>query len=99
MNTITKGMLAAKLAEKTGMNAAQADEAINHTIDAIQDALVAGNKVALRGFGSFTPKIRAGRMGLNPRNPGALPIKIEAKTVVRFKSGTQLSAMLNPGAL
>jgi DNA-binding protein HU-beta len=96
MNTLTKDELAHKLAEKTGMTAAQAHEAITHTIDFVQAALVEGRKVEFRGFGNFIPKVRAGRTGRNPRTPEAPPIQIPPKTVVKFKVGSLLSAALNP---
>ena len=98
MTTLTKDELASKLAEKTGMTAAQAHDAITHTINAVQDALIAGRKVEFRGFGNFIPKVRAGRMGRNPRTPDAPPIQIPAKTVVKFKVGSNLSEALNPPA-
>ena len=94
--TLTKDELANKLAEKTGINATQAHETITHTIQLVQDALVAGRKVEFRGFGSFIPKLRKGRTGRNPRDPQAAPIQIPAKTVVRFKTGSLLNTALNP---
>jgi DNA-binding protein HU-beta len=92
---MTKDDLANQLAEKTGMTAAQAHTAITHMLEAIQTALVGGQKVEFRGFGSFTPKRRAARTGRNPRTPDAPPIDIPAKNVVKFKIGAQLSEAIN----
>lgn len=96
MTTLTKDELANNLAKKTDMTPAQAHTVIGHVIDAIQGALIEGRKAEFRGFGSFTPKIRAARFGRNPRLPDAPPIHIPAKTIVKFKVGAQLSAALNP---
>ena len=95
MQTLTKDKLAGKLAEKTGMTVPQARENITHLLDAVQAALVEGHKVEFRGFGCFSPKVRAGRVGRNPRVPDAPPIQIPPKNVVRFKIGSLLSAALN----
>jgi len=94
-NTLTKDELASALASKTGMTLVQAHAAVNHTLSAVQEALVGGRKVEFRGFGSLIPKVRKGRLGRNPRDAQAAPIQIPPKTVVRFKVGSQLSAALN----
>lgn len=96
MTTLTKDELASQLAAKTGITAIQAHDAITHTLEAVQAALVAGRKVEFRGFGSFIPKLRAGRVGRNPRDASAAPVKIPPKNVVKFKVGSHLSAALNP---
>lgn len=95
--TLTKDEVANQLAEKQGITATQAHEAINNTLEAIQTALIAGRKVEFRGFGSFIPKTRAARTGRNPRVPGST-IQIPPKTVVKFKVGSHLSDALNPAA-
>jgi DNA-binding protein HU-beta len=52
-------------------------------------ALKSGDRVALVGFGSFSVSKRAARTGRNPQT--GKEIKIKAKKVVRFKSGSELS--------
>jgi len=84
---MTKQDLADKVAE-IGMTKKQAGVAVNAILDAIQDSLVAGEKVSLVGFGSFSVNKRAARTGRNPRTGAA--IKIKAKKVPVFKAGKAL---------
>jgi DNA-binding protein HU-beta len=84
---MTKQDLIDKVA-KTGMTKKQAGAAVNAVLDAIKDSLATGEKVSLVGFGSFSVKKRAARMGRNPRTGAAL--KIKAKKVPVFKAGKAL---------
>ena len=62
---MTKAELAEKLALKTNINKKQAEIVINSMIKSINDALANGDKVELRGFGSFVVKKRAQKTGRN----------------------------------
>ena len=84
---MTKQDLIDKVAE-AGITKKQAGVAVNAILDAIQDSLVAGEKVSLVGFGSFSVNKRAARTGRNPRTGAA--IKIKAKKVPVFKAGKAL---------
>jgi DNA-binding protein HU-beta len=55
----------------------------------IEEALEAGDKVTLVGFGTFSTYRRPARRGRNPKTGSA--IKIDSKHVVKFKSGTRLN--------
>ena len=61
---------------------------MNAFVDGVTEALVAGDKVVLVGFGSFETKKRAARKGKNPQT-GAI-IDIPATTVPSFKVGKAL---------
>src|ERR1700723_143732 len=63
---MTKNDLADKIAERTGLAASQAREALEAAIDAVADELAAGGEVALAGFGKFSVSDRAPRQGRNP---------------------------------
>jgi DNA-binding protein HU-beta len=71
-----------------GITKKQAAMAVNAVFDSIKDALAAGDKVSLVGFGSFSVKKRAAREGRNPRT--GKPLKIAAKKVPVFKPGKAL---------
>jgi DNA-binding protein HU-beta len=71
-----------------GLTKKQAAIAVNAVFDTIKDALAAGDKVGLVGFGSFSVKKRAAREGRNPRT--GRPLKIPAKKVPVFKPGKGL---------
>ncbi|MCJ2005979.1 HU family DNA-binding protein [Methylobacterium sp. J-092] len=62
----------------------------------ISDALLAGDRVEIRGFGSFTVKERPARQGHNPKT-GAR-IGVPAKTALVFKAGKDMRDRLNPEA-
>lgn len=85
---MNKSDLIAKIAEKADLTKKDAEKALNAFVDGVTEALVAGDKVVLVGFGSFETKKRAARKGKNPQT-GAI-IDIPATTVPSFKVGKAL---------
>ena len=85
---MNKTELIAEVAVKAGLSKKDAEKALNATIDAIADALAAGDKVQLVGFGGFETKKREARMGRNPRTKET--IEIPASCVPVFKAGKAL---------
>ncbi|MBM4261660.1 MAG: integration host factor subunit beta [Deltaproteobacteria bacterium] len=61
---------------------------INAIFDSMVDALVQGDRIEIRGFGSFVVKQRRARQGRNPKS-GAL-VSVAAKRVPFFKVGKEL---------
>ena len=86
---MTKTELIDKVAESAGMTKKDAGVAVSAVIEAITEALVAGDKVQLIGFGSFEVRHRAAREGHDPQDPKKV-IKIPAKKVPVFKAGKAL---------
>lgn len=76
-----------------GLTKADAKKALDATTAAIKDALVAGDKVQLVGFGTFAVADRPARTGKNPAT-GA-QIEIPAKKVAKFKAGAELADAVN----
>jgi len=66
---------------------------VNAIFDEITEALAAGNRVELRGFGAFSVKSRPARTGRNPRTGDA--VEVEEKWVPFFKTGKELRERLN----
>jgi integration host factor subunit beta len=66
---------------------------INIVLDEITGALARGDRVELRGFGAFTVKHRAPRVGRNPRTGAA--VSVAEKFVPFFKTGKDLRERLN----
>jgi len=66
---------------------------VNVIFDEIVDALARGDRVELRGFGAFTVKHRAARLGRNPRT--GTPVPVAEKFVPFFKTGKELREKLN----
>ena len=77
------------IAAESGLTKADAAKALNATTNAIANAVKAGDTVALVGFGTFAPAERPARTGKNPRTGEVL--EIPAKTVVKFKPGSDLA--------
>jgi integration host factor subunit beta len=69
------------------------EKIVNTIFEEITDALSAGNRVELRGFGAFSVKQRDGRTGRNPRTGEA--VSVDEKFVPFFKTGKLLRDRLN----
>lgn len=72
-----------------GLTKADSKKALDATLAAIANALKAGDKVALLGFGTFAVTERPARTGINPANKQK--IEIPAKKVIKFKAGAELA--------
>tara|TARA_Y100001968_G_C18995836_1_gene543563 strand:- start:7 stop:288 length:282 start_codon:yes stop_codon:yes gene_type:complete len=89
-----KSELIEKIAEENPHLYQRDIERIVSTIfEEITEAISSGNRVELRGFGAFSAKKRAERMGRNPRTGEA--VKVEQKFVPFFKTGKNLRKRLN----
>ena len=86
---MNKTDLVAAVAAQAGLTKAQAQKAVEATVDAIASALKGGDKVQLVGFGTFSVVEKAAREGVNPAT-GA-KIQIPAKKVAKFKAGAGLA--------
>ena len=82
---MNKTELIAKVAADTGLAKKDAAAAVESIFAAITDAVAAGDKVSLTGFGIFEAKHREARTGRNPRTKEA--VEIPASTVPVFKAG------------
>ena len=82
-----------KIAAASGLSKADSKKAVEAVVATVKEALVAGDKVALIGFGTFSVNERPAREGINPATKAK--IKIAAKKVARFKAGADLDAALN----
>ncbi len=85
---MNKTELISAVAEKTGLSKKDSDKAVNAAIDSVIEALKAGEKVTLIGFGAFETKERAARVGRNPQTKET--INIPASRVPVFKAGKAL---------
>lgn len=90
---MTKQELVDAIAEKAGLNKTDAASALAAMTSSITDALKAGDKVALVGFGTFSVGDRAARVGKNPKTGAAL--NIPAAKIPKFKSGKSLKGSVN----
>jgi len=81
------------MATNAGISKVMAKKALDGFIKSVSRALKNGDKVALVGFGAFQVVERASREGINPATQEKMTI--EAKKVVKFKAGAELSDKIN----
>ena len=93
---MNKSELTQKLAERTNLSKADAAKAVDALFSSsngiISEALRAGQKVQITGFGSFETRKREARTGRNPRT--GKEIKIGASTSAAFRAGKGLKDSL-----
>ena len=89
---MNKTELIAKVAETTELTKKDATKAVDAVLDAIAEALKAGEKVQLIGFGNFEVRERAARKGRNPQT--GEEIEIASSKIPAFKPGKQLKDLI-----
>jgi integration host factor subunit beta len=95
MKTMTKAELVEEVARASELNKRDAEVIVETVFDSIISALHRGEKVELRGFGSFRTRERGPRRGRNPKT-GA-PVDVPAKRVPYFKPGKELKEFFTDG--
>ena len=90
---MNKTELIDKIAAGAGISKADAKKALDATTNALKEALVAGDKIQLVGFGTFSVSERPAREGINHATKEK--IQIAAKKVAKFKAGAELADAIN----
>ncbi|UCF36162.1 MAG: integration host factor subunit beta [Acidobacteriota bacterium] len=85
---MVKQDIVSRVAEQKGITKVKAEIAVDAFFDALKNALKAGERIELRGFGVFVVKPRKSGIGRNPRTGAEVPIP-PGKTV-RFKPGKEI---------
>ncbi len=89
IGAMTKSELIARLAERhPHLVAADAELAVKTIIDAMVNTLVGGERIEIRGFGSFSLNFRPPRLGRNPKTGDK--VQVAGKYVPHFKAGKEL---------
>lgn len=91
---MTKAALVEEVAQATQLTKKDAEIIVNTVFRSIVDSLRAGERIELRGFGSFRIRNRGARTGRNPKT-GAR-VDVPAKRIPYFKPGKELKELLNP---
>lgn len=89
---MNKADLITKIAENSGLTKKDAEKALNAFFVSVEDALKAGEKISLVGFGTFEVKSRAARTGINPQTKQQ--IQIAASKVPVFKVSKALKDLI-----
>jgi integration host factor subunit beta len=92
---MTKAELVERVAEAATLSRADAEQAVQTVLDSIVTALREGEKIELRGFGSFRLRVRRPRQGRNPKT--GTRVDVPGKAIPYFKPGKELRDLLNPG--
>jgi len=90
---MNKAELAAILSDKCGVTKKQAEDMLDCLTATVINTIKTGGEVTLTGFGTFSARVRKGRVGVNPQNPSE-KITIAPTKVVKFKAGKTLKDSL-----
>ena len=90
---MTKADLVERVVVEAEMTKKDAEQLVEIIFDSITASLNRGEKIELRGFGSFRVRERNSRQGRNPKT-GAT-VEIPAKRVAYFKPGKELKELIN----
>jgi integration host factor subunit beta len=85
---MNKSELVEKLAERAKITKKRAEQVVNLVFDQMTEALKRGDRIEIRGFGSFTSKSYDAYTGRNPKTGD--PIHVPAKRLPFFKVGKEL---------
>ena len=90
---MNKTELVAAMAAKAGLSKKDAEAALGAFTATVAEALKAGDKIQLVGFGTFEVSERAARTGRNPQTGATMTI--EASKAPKFKAGKALKDAIN----
>jgi integration host factor subunit beta len=86
---MTKSELIVRLAQRfPQLVAKDADLSVKMILDALSETLAKGDRIEIRGFGSFSLNYRPPRLGRNPKS--GVKVEVPAKYVPHFKAGKEL---------
>ncbi|MBN2206117.1 MAG: HU family DNA-binding protein [Candidatus Aminicenantes bacterium] len=88
-----KADLISVIAKKLSVSKQEAEGGVNLFFDTIKDAILRGEEIEIRGFGSFRFRNRTSRAGRNPRT--GKPVKVPPKKVLYFKPSKLLKELIN----
>lgn len=90
---MNKNELLEKVSLASGLTKKESEAAINAFLETLTDVLKAGDKISLKGFGTFEVRTREARMGRNPRTGETM--EIAASKVPAFKASSALKNVVN----
>ena len=90
---MTKAELVEDVARAAELTKKDAERLVEIVFESIIETLNQGEKIELRGFGSFRVRERGARRGRNPKTGD--PVDIPAKRVPYFKPGKELKELIN----
>lgn len=94
---MTKAELVEEVARTTQLTKKHAELIVNTVFESIVNSLKEGEKIELRGFGSFRIRKRGPRIGRNPKTGDK--VHVPSKRIPYFKPGKDLKELLNGSSL
>jgi integration host factor subunit beta len=88
-----RGIIDELLTRQPGISHRDSATLVSTIFDAMTRGLVAGQRIELRGFGSFGVKLRRARQGRNPKT--GVSVEVAAKRIPFFRAGKQLRVTMN----
>lgn len=93
---MTKSELITVMSVKLKLPASMVERVVNLLLKTMTDNLALGQRIEVRGFGNFSVKTRAEKIGRNPRTGES--VTISKRSVVRFKAGLDLARRVRNGS-
>lgn len=95
---VTKSELIERIVDRQGqLSVRDVELAIKTMLDHMAQALAEGERIEIRGFGSFSLHYRSPRLGRNPKTGES--VELEGKYVPHFKPGKELRESVNESLL
>ncbi|MFI5352626.1 MAG: integration host factor subunit beta [Candidatus Binatales bacterium] len=90
-----RGIIEELLSHRQNVSHREAETIVNAIFDEMAKVLARGNRIEIRGFGSFAVKNRRARQGRNPKTGEV--VVVEAKRIPFFRAGKELRIEVNGG--
>lgn len=94
---MTKRDLVQRLAERLEISQKEAKVIVDTVFEELEEALARGERIEVRGFGSFVVRTQQGHRSRNPRT--GEPIDVPPKRFPRFKTGKEMKERINRSAV
>jgi integration host factor subunit beta len=91
-----RGIIEELLTRRQGFSHRESETIVNAMFDAMATVLARGERIEIRGFGSFGVKQRRAREGRNPKT--GQPVVVQAKRIPFFRAGKELKVEVNGAA-
>ena len=92
---MTKADLINQISEQAKITRVKAETVVNTVFDTMVEALLRGDRIEIRGFGSFVNRLYPPYTGRNPRT--GQPIEVKSKILPFFKPGKEIKEAVNKG--
>ncbi|GEQ98104.1 integration host factor subunit alpha [Iodidimonas gelatinilytica] len=92
-HTVTRAELSEAVYQEVGLSRNESSDLVEQVLDAVSDALIAGENVKISSFGSFVLRDKGGRIGRNPKTGEEVPI--DPRRVLVFRPSQVMKDRIN----